>query len=336
MRKFLLVLSRLIAGSAVLGPAILFGQSQTGALKSLIPLSNALDLSASVSFPDKVIVGRSGKAYLLDTELSTIFVTAKSGGDLFKPCELRAFASPSDMSVDRDEGIWLLDSFKSRIVWVTQQCRIEKSFPCRNTPQKLQVNTFGEIVVLTAEGENLFDVYSAGGKLLRSFGRRLRYGNPITDGELSDGRLCADRWGGIYFSFNYPPLIRHYGRDGHLISEFQPETNISIRPPEVSSRIQGNQLAVSAQYQILVLDMAVDQKGRLYLLISGQNKVVALTRGSRNLRVTTSTGRILDNISLDDSFHRLAVQENVLYLLRSRKGPRLVRYALPNSPHRPS
>jgi hypothetical protein len=333
---FLLVFSRLIAAGAALAPAILLGQSQTGALQSLTPLSSSLDLSASVSFPEKVIVGRSGNAYLLDTELSTIFVTGKSGGDLSKPCELRAVGSASDVSVDAGGSIWILDSFKSRIIRLNQQCRLEKSFPCRNTPQRLQVNTFGEVVVLTAEGENLFDVYSAEGKLLRSFGRRFRYGNPIADGELSDGRLCADKWGGIYFSFNYPPLIRHYGRDGRLISEFQPEADVSIRPPEVSSRTQGNQLAVSAQYQILILDMAADRNGRLYFLISGQNKVVALTRGSRNLRVSTSTGRTLKKISLDDSFHRLAVHEDVLYLLRSRRGPRLVRYALPYSPHRRS
>jgi len=329
MRTFLSVLSRLIAACAALAPAILLGQSQTGALRSLSPVSSSLDLSSSVSFPEKVTVGRAGNAYLLDTELSTIFVIGKSGGDLSNLCEPRAAAPASDMSVDSRGSIWILDSFKSRIVRLNQQCRIEKSFACRNTPQRLQVNTFGEVVVLTFEGETLFDVYTAEGKLIRSFGQRLRYGNPITDCELSDGRLCADERGGIYFSFNYPPLIRHYGRDGHLISEFQPETDISIRPPEVSSRTQANQLAVSAQYQIVVLDMAADRKGRLYLLISGQNKVVALNRGSRNLSVTTSTGRILKKIPLDDSFHRLAVQENVLYLLRSRRGPRLVRYALP-------
>lgn len=335
MRRFLLVLSRVIVGGAALAPVILLGQSQTGALQPLTPLSSSLDLSASVSFPEKVIVGKSGNAYLLDTELSTIFVTGNSG-DLSNHCELGAAASASDMSVDARGGIWILDSFKSRIIRLNQQCRLEKSFPCRNTPQRLQVNTFGEVVVLTAEGEMLFDVYSAEGKLLRSFGRRFRYGNPIADGELSDGRLCSDKWGGIYFSFNYPALIRHYGRDGRLISEFKPETDISIRPPEVSSRTQGNQLAVSAQYQILVLDMAADRNGRLYFLISGQNKVVALTRGSRNLRVSTSTGRTLKKISLDDSFHRLAVHGDVLYLLRSRRGPRLVRYALPYSPHRSS
>lgn len=55
-----------------------------------------------------------------------------------------------------------------------------------------------------------------------------------------------------FFSFNYPPLIRHYGRNGSLISEFKPESDIAIEPPNVSVRKQGNSTVVRARMVGLV------------------------------------------------------------------------------------
>ena len=92
-----------------------------------------------------------------------------------------------------------------------------------------------------------------------------------------------DRAGGFFFSFNYPPLIRHYGRHGKLIGEFKPESDVAIGPPNVSIRKLGNSMVVRSIYQILVLDMAIDAQGRLFVLLSGQNKIPALNEGTRKL-----------------------------------------------------
>jgi hypothetical protein len=136
---------------------------------------------------------------------------------------------------------------------------------------------------------------------------------------LSDGRIAPDRVGGFFFSFNYPPLIRHYGRQGNLIAEFKPESDVVIAPPNVSVRRRGNSMTVSSSYQILVLDMTLDGQGRLHLLLSGKSKTQAVNEGTRKLAVLAGDGRVLKTAQLEYNFHRLASRNRRLYLLRSQK-----------------
>jgi hypothetical protein len=109
----------------------------------------------------------------------------------------------------------------------------------------VEVNSAGELIVLTSTGSALFDLYDQSGNLLRSFGRRISYGDPISDGELNNGHIVTDRSGGFYFSFNYPPLVQRYRRDGKLVGEFKPPSDVHIGPANVSSQKQGNFLAVT-------------------------------------------------------------------------------------------
>lgn len=303
------------------------GQSQAGAFR---PIATVLGNDAPYVFPEKLVVGPYGDLYILDTTLSNVFLIQKRNGRVSRLCEPKAPVSGSDMTVDSRGNIWILDSYQSRVVKLGSKCEVQASFPLRNTPLRLQVNTFGELLVLTGEGESLFDLYSANGKIFRSLGRRFRYGNPIADSELSDGRIISDRVGGFYFSFNYPPLIRHYNRQGRLLGEFTPESDVKLGVPDVSSNRQGSQVTVSSRYQILVLDMALDKRGRLHLLMSGENKAQALTQGSRKLLVTTNKGQVVGRFDIQESsFHRLGAGDDVLYLLKNRKPNRLEMYTLP-------
>ena len=303
------------------------GQSQAGAFRSIVTV---LGDDAPYAFPEKLVVGPNGDLYILDTQLSNVFLIQKHNGGISRLCEPKAPISGSDMSVDERGNIWILDSYQSRAIKLGSRCEVQTSFALRNTPLRLQINTFGELLVLTGEGEALFDLYSADGKLLRSLGQRFRYGNPIADSELSDGRIVSDRDGGFYFSFNYPPLIRHYSHEGHLLAEFKPESDVKLEPPDVSSSRQGTQVTVSSRYQILVLDMALDKRDRLYLLMSGKSKIQAFTQGSQKLLVTTNRGQVAGRFDIQESsFHRLGAGDEVLYLLKNRKPNRLEMYTLP-------
>lgn len=304
--------------------------SQGNGLRSLGTVLPSTGQEDVFSFAEKFVLGSSGNIYILDTGLSSIFALNDKNSQVSSLCSPRVLRSASftDVSVSTENQIWGLDALKAKVFKINSQCKVQTSFSCRNTPSKLLINSFGEIVILTGEGDTLFDLYSADGKLIRSFGKRIRYGNPIADSELNDGRLCADQAGGFYFSFNYPPLIHHYDRKGRLISEFKPESSVTINPPVVSSQQQGRNVTVSSRYQILVLDMAADNQGRLYLLLSGENKHRALTQGSRKLLVTTNKGKAVKQLSLENNFHRLAVKNKTLYLLKNRKGLILGKYAL--------
>lgn len=290
--------------------------------------SQLLSINAPFSFPETLVVGPNGDLYLLDTNLSSLFTIDNRTGNVKRICGAEKLSSPADLTVDRKGNLWVLSAFHSRILKLTSQCDVQTEIVSKSLPRRIATNSFGEIIVLNGAGANLFEIYGSDGKLLRGFGQRLDYKDQTTNSELSDGRIAPDQSGGFFFSFNYPPLIRHYGRRGNLIAEFTPESDVAIGPPNVSVRKRGNAMTVTSSYQILVLDMAADSQGRLYLLLSGKHKIPALNEGTRKLVVLAGTGRVLKTTNLEYNFHRLAAGNRQLYLLRNRKPLRLDTYAM--------
>ncbi len=288
--------------------------------------SEVLGKNAPFSFPEKVVVGRNNDIYFLDTTLSSIFVQDLKSGNIKPLCGAEAIRSPSDISVDVKGQLWVLNNNGSRISKLNRQCAVSEEITLPNSSLRIGTNSFGEVIVLYETGPSLFALFSPRGKLLRSFGERIQYPEEVATSELSDGHIVPDKEGGFFFSFNYPPLIRHYGRTGRLIHEFKPESDVPIAPPNITVRSVGNAVSVNSKYQILVLDMTADGRGRLYLLISGKNKVPALNEGTRKLVVANSKGQVLKTLTLDHSFHRVVAGNGNLYLLRNKPPFRLDSY----------
>lgn len=300
-------------------------RSQTVSEKQLRSRAQLFSSNVPVSFPERLVVTAAGKAFLLDTDLSTLF-TLNQDGSLKRMCGPEALSYPSDISVDAKNNIWVLSGANSKIVKLAPNCQLQAQIASQQMPLRIATNTFGELIVLNGVGPNLFEVYGPDGKLLRGFGQRLDYNDETTNSELSDGSIASDNSGGFFFSFNYPPLIRHYGRNGSLIREFKPESDIAIEPPNISVRKQSNSMVVRSRYQILVLDLAADARGHLYLLLSGKSKVPALTEGTQKLLVLTNGGRVVGKALLENNFHRVVVNNGRLFLLRNRMPFRLDEY----------
>jgi hypothetical protein len=317
-------LYRLIALAVLncLIPGLLFSQT------TLPASSQLLGADAPFNFPERLVVGPQGDVYLLDTNLSSVFVVNTQTGKLNRICGPEKLASPSDLAVDRRGNLWVLSALQSKIYKLTQHCDVQTEIYSRQIPLRIATNSVGQVIVLSGAGTNLFELFEADGKFLGGFGQRIDYKDETTNRELSDGLIVPDRAGGFFFSFNYPPLIRHYGRHGKLIAEFKPDSDVAVGPPNVSVRKLGNSVVVRSTYQIVVLDMALDAQGRLNLLLSGQNKTRALTEGSRKLVVLARNGRVLKKVELDHNFHRLATGNRRLFLLRNRKPLRLDTYAM--------
>lgn len=290
--------------------------------------SQLLGADAPFHFPERLVVGPQGDVYLLDTNLSSLFVVNAQTGKLNRICGPEKLASPSDLAVDRRGNVWVLSALKSKIYKLTHHCDVQTEIYSRQLPLRIATNSVGQVIVLSGAGTNLFELFEADGKFLGGFGQRIDYQDETTNRELSDGLIVPDRAGGFFFSFNYPPLIRHYGRHGKLITEFKPQSDVAVGPPNVSVRKLGNSIVVRSTYQIVVLDMALDAQGRLNLLLSGQNKTRALTEGTRKLVVLSRNGRVLKKVELDHNFHRLATGNRRLFLLRNRKPLRLDAYAM--------
>lgn len=300
--------------------------TRISAQETLRAHSEVLGANAPFSFPEKVVVGPDKNIYFLDTTLSGIFVQDFKTTTVKRLCGAESLRSPSDLSVDGKGQLWILNQNGSRISKLDPKCATAGKITLTNLSLRIANNSFGEVIVLNETGPSLFSLFSPQGKLLRSFGDRIIYAEEVATNELSDGHIVPDKNGGFFFSFNYPPLIRHYSRTGRLLEEFKPESDISITPPNITVRSVGNSVSVSSKYQILVLDMATDDQSRLYLLISGKNKIPALSQGTPKLVVATSKGRVLKTVTLANNYHRVLAGNGSLYLLRNRPPLRLDRY----------
>lgn len=304
----------------------LIAAMRTTAQETLRAHSEILGPGAPFSFPEQVAVGPDKDLYFLDTSLSGIFVQDSRTSTVKRLCSTESLRSPSDLSVDAQGQLWILRQNGSKISRLDRKCGIAGEISLTNLALRIANSSFGELIVLNETGPSLFTLFSPQGKLLRTFGDRFKYAEEVATNELSDGHIVPDKNGGFYFSFNYPPLIRHYSRAGHLLDEFKPESDVPIAPPNFTVRTVANSVSVSSKYQILVLDMATDDQSRLYLLISGKNKIPALSQGTPKLVVSNSKGRVLKTVTLANNYHRVLAGNGMLYLLRNRPPLRLDRY----------
>ena len=293
--------------------------------QALTARAELLGTQSPYSYPEKIVAGPDRGLYFLDTSLSSIFSLDPKSRKVTRLCGPSNVSSPSDLTVDNKGTIWALHSGGSKISRLDRKCSPLGEISLNPRALRLATNSLDELIVLNGTGKTLFSLFSTDGRLLRSFGERNDYKDEITNNELSDGRIAVDNSGGFFFSFNYPPLIRHYNRNGALLSEFRPESDVAIGPPKITVRKLSNSFAVSARYQILVLDMATDGN-RLYLLLSGKNKVPALNEGTPKLRVVTSKGATVKELVLAHNFHRLAARNGALVLLRNRAPFRVDEY----------
>jgi hypothetical protein len=278
------------------------------------------------SFPERVVAGPDRNLYFLDRTLSSIFMLDFQTRKIKRLCGPDALHAPMDISVGAEGQVWVLGHRAQKVTKLSPQCTVQAEINLPRLALQIATNSFGELIVLNGTGPSLFDLFSADGKPLRSFGERIKYPDEVTTNELNDGHIVVDTAGGFFFSFNYPPLVRHYGRTGRLVSEFKPESDVPITAPNIAVNNVGNSVSVISKYQILVLDIAADERNRLYLLMSGKNKIPALHQGTPKLTVLSKTGQTLKNITLDQSFHRLVARNGKLYLLRNRPPLQLLEY----------
>lgn len=307
---------------------ILFAAFESIGQEPLRAHATVLGAAAPFTYPQEVIVGPNRTLYFLDPVLSSIFIHDLKTGKVRRLCGPESVASPSDLAVGARGQLWVLSQRDSKVRRLSPACAVEREFKVSLLAREIATNRFGELIVLNATGRSLFDLFSADGKLLRSFGERIDHGEEVANFELNDGQIAPDSAGGFFFSFNYPPLVRHYSRTGRLLSEFKPESDVPIPPPNIVVGGSGGGVSVTAKYQILVLDLAADRQDRLYLLISGKNKASALHYGTAKLRVLTKTGRTLKKLTLGHEFHRLTTGNRSLYLLRNREPLRVDEYVV--------
>lgn len=127
--------------------------------KQLRSRSQLFTSELPVSFLERFVVTASGKAYLLDTDLSTLFTLDHKNGRLKRVCGSESLSSPSDISVDGKGNVWVLSVAHSKIVRLASNCQPQAQIISRQMPLRVAANVFGELIVLNGAGPKLFEVY---------------------------------------------------------------------------------------------------------------------------------------------------------------------------------
>lgn len=322
------IFSASLAALSVTGVTVKGMPSQLRLAKSQIILGTD---SYPFSFPETFAVDRAGNIYVADSDRATIFKFDARGKLLWKlagapPGENR-FRGIADLTVDAQDRVWILEGFRSVVHAFTPSGRYLRSIHLRHIVRRIAVNRRGEIIA-NSSGPHLFDVYSPGGRYLRSFGRRREYARREADYELNTGHLAVGPNDEVYFSFFYPPRIRTYQGDGLLQWETAISFDRALPEPRISQTRQGGNIAISFNYYLASLDLDVDEAGRIYCLVAGRPRVIALTQGSDRVDIFSPGGERLGSLRLPARFHRLAVRQDYLYLLANRKPIRLERFSL--------
>src|SRR5688572_31072940 len=167
LRNIMAALTCLIA---LCGP-LTFGQANSE--KQLRSRAQLFSSQVPISFAEKLVVTDSGRAYLLDTDLSSLFVIDNKDGRLQRMCGSDSLSSPSDISIDNHGNVWVLSGLHSKIVKLTPQCQRQFEIVSKHMPLRVAATALGELIVLNGAGQHLFELYGPDGRFLRNFGQRL-------------------------------------------------------------------------------------------------------------------------------------------------------------------
>src|SRR5215213_10270813 len=98
-------------------------RGQTRSETSLRSRAQLLGSQVTISFPERLVVTPSGKAYLLDTDLSTLFTVNKRDGQINRMCGSETLSGPSDISFERNGNVWVLSASTRRSLSSHQSAR---------------------------------------------------------------------------------------------------------------------------------------------------------------------------------------------------------------------
>ena len=126
--------------------------TRISAQETLRAHAEVLGADAPFSFPEKVVVGPDKNIYFLDTALSGIFVQDFKAGVVKRMCGAETVHSPSDMSVDVNGQLWILNQNGSKISSLDRKCATTGEISLTNPSFRIANNSFGEVIVLNETG----------------------------------------------------------------------------------------------------------------------------------------------------------------------------------------
>jgi len=288
---------------------------------------------ATFQSPDRFAVDSQGNVVVLDRGLNKVTKLSPAAKVLWNaggtPLVPKRFDLLEDVVIDTQDQVWVLNGGNNSLCIFAADGHFLRTIPLQRYPRRFVINSLGEIIANPAVGPHLFDVYSADGKYLRSFGKREKYANDTTESELNTGNLVAGPQGEVYISLVYPPVIRSYDSRGNLRWEVPIPFTPPLKKPDIKTQAESNgQISAVFDYQVASLDLSLDGQGRLLCLAAGL-PATQVKIGTSRMDVFSPKGQHLGSVKLPVAAMRMATHWRDLFLLRaSSQDISLDRYSL--------
>jgi hypothetical protein len=276
-----------------------------------LPAEDLTSLGSFLALP-------GGRIVVAQSEPGRIFAGVIEGDAVKWVREVGQAKTVTDLAWHAPRGLLVLDSLASEFRLISLDGRTTGGF---------KASRFERSVCFAPDGTSVSTSFSssgsgglllhldASGRVLREFGRRIKYENRDLDFALNSGRLaCAGDV--VYLAFVHPGIVRAYSiRRGELLWEHALTLERTpIEPSIERTTFPGGGTTLKSSYSLASLDIAADG-ANVYVLKSGQELRPAIAQGSDRIEVIGRDGSRRADLIVPFRAHRLQVADNGLYLL---------------------
>jgi len=303
--------------------AVRIADSAVARVTMPLPAQDVISLGSFVALP-------SGRIVVAQSDPGRIFIGVIEGDAVKWTGEVGQSKTVTDLAWHATRGLLVLDSLASQFHLILLNGSRSGGF---------KASRFERSVCFAPDGTSISTSFSrsgsggllthldASGRVLKEFGRRIKYENRDLDFALNAGRLaCAGDI--VYLAFVHPAIVRAYSiRRGELLWE----RALTLERPPIEPSIErttfpGGGTTLKSSYSLASLDIAADG-ANVYVLKSGQELRPAIAQGSDRIEVIGREGSRRADLLVPFRAHRLQLADGSLYLL-NRSPPALRRIRL--------
>ncbi len=297
----------------VLRPNLIIGNSKVGAESFEYPVAVAVNSDGEVFIAD--YLKRRVSVFSKDGRLVRTIGSKKPGGP--------NFSGPRAICVDPSGQIFVADTKRTgatTIIVLSPDGARLRSFSVPMAPQKMMVR-HGSLFLSHRMTNFDFNLYE-----FSLEGTRIGEYENVSGLEEDKAATTAvvDQSGSIVSAGYFAPFIKKYSREGKLVASgtFEPKIANKMSPLQLTSSYQAGRLRIEGSEHPIVLDIAVDRSGHIFLLVARDHKEEERT----GLLRLDSSLRIMDDVDLPFFCSRIYIdEEDSFYFLSRRRTKCLVR-----------
>lgn len=330
-----------------------------------------LSLDSEIKEPEKIIFNRlvdiatdsKNNIYVLDKEEKMIYLFDEEGRFLKKigrsgqgPGE---FGRPCSLYIDAEDKIYVLDDSNIRIEIFDSEANYIKSVKIIDFPvgsgKRIIVDKSGNFYIsgYYRSSNSVLSKFSTTGEMLKHFPlpiieyKEVGFSEPVKKSvihDLSGGSMCFDNEGRLFFSYDWPYLIKVLNKEGNELSHFSRKNKFNWAPlifeRDDSGYIYGESTRtrkiffLNSNYLVnsfFAVDWEGNQKRKVNwaVLIKNPRKYFRIKRRCAVLDFYTREGKFITSTEIDGKIYFLSSDKKGRILavkIDEKDMPTVVRY----------